>query len=243
MIISHAHRYIFLETPRTGSSAIHAELVQHYDGEPILHKHANYWELPKAIRDLGYFVFAGVRNPLDDAASLYQKLLSDHHDYTNPASIRINKRLRRLFRAVHRPGATFLTYLSAAYPHPHCSRISANKKYCNGFIRFENLQQDFASILRAVGLAKKRDIPVKNSTSGKRHYSEYYGFADEAQIARTFGPFMIEWNYAQPGDPLHDRAGLLDRAMYVLSKIALSCYYRVQSVPFKRPADISLSKT
>ena len=41
MIISHRHRYLFVEVPHTGSHSIAEQLIRHYDGEPILRKHAN----------------------------------------------------------------------------------------------------------------------------------------------------------------------------------------------------------
>ncbi|MBA3404443.1 MAG: hypothetical protein H0U13_07160, partial [Gemmatimonadaceae bacterium] len=68
MIISDRHRYLFVELPRTGSTAIHRELCAMYDGEPILQKHATYGDFLKIATDdqRRYFVFSTVRNPLDD---------------------------------------------------------------------------------------------------------------------------------------------------------------------------------
>src|SRR5262245_27774439 len=80
MVISHKHRYLFVEIPNTGSTAISAELRRHYDGEPVLHKHATYGEfLRLASRDQRtYFVFGTVRNPLDLAVTEYFKLKTNH---------------------------------------------------------------------------------------------------------------------------------------------------------------------
>src|SRR6056297_2645448 len=80
MIISQKYKYLFLETPRTGSTTISRELRQHYGGQPIMRKHTTYVEYEKFIRqgEKGYLIFAGVRNPLDDAVSRYFKLLHNH---------------------------------------------------------------------------------------------------------------------------------------------------------------------
>ena len=50
MIISHRHRFVFVELPRTGSSAVRRELRELYDGVPILHKHSTYDEFRRQAR-------------------------------------------------------------------------------------------------------------------------------------------------------------------------------------------------
>ena len=237
MIISHAHKYVFIETPRTASSAISAELRENYAGVKILHKHANYPDIPKSIRrELGdYVVFAGVRNPLDDAASLFQKLLTNHKGaYSDPTQWVenggwVNSRLRRLFRLVHSPRATFLGFLKHAFPQTYCSRICINKRHCDAFIRFENLQADFTSVLNFIGLPQKREIPQRNVTAGKKTYSEYFDESAETrlQIAKTFGPFMIEWGYIERGDPLFELVSRTDFLKYELIKSLMRPYLSI----------------
>jgi hypothetical protein len=91
LIISHQHRYLFVELPRTGSTAIRHELRELYDGTPILHKHSTYDEFRRqaSVAELQYFVFSTVRNPLDDAVSRYFKLKTDHNlRFSNRPNIR-----------------------------------------------------------------------------------------------------------------------------------------------------------
>ena len=75
MIISHRHRYLFVEFPHTASTAIRRELLAYYDGSPILHKHATYvdFETTASAMEMEYFAFSGIRNPLDVAVTLYHR--------------------------------------------------------------------------------------------------------------------------------------------------------------------------
>ena len=52
MVISHRHRYLFVELPRTGSTAIHRELIELYDGTAILQKHATYEDFLRGATEI-----------------------------------------------------------------------------------------------------------------------------------------------------------------------------------------------
>jgi hypothetical protein len=85
MIISHIHKYLFVELPRTGSTAISRELLQNYQGVKILRKHATYFDfLKRKARREKYFVFSGIRNPLDDAVSATSSKTDHRNQYTDP---------------------------------------------------------------------------------------------------------------------------------------------------------------
>ena len=75
MIISHQHKYLFVELPRTGTTAVSRELRLMYAGTRILRKHSSYQEFLRKASDeeKKYFVFTCIRNPLDDAVSHYFK--------------------------------------------------------------------------------------------------------------------------------------------------------------------------
>ena len=42
MIISDTYRYVFIQTPMTGSSAVAKRIGENYEGRAILSKHAVY---------------------------------------------------------------------------------------------------------------------------------------------------------------------------------------------------------
>ena len=87
MIIGREHRYVFVELPRTGCTAVGKELIASYGGERILTKHSTYSDFLRhaSTSERGYFAFSSIRNPLDDAVSHYMKISSDHHGrYSDP---------------------------------------------------------------------------------------------------------------------------------------------------------------
>jgi len=66
MIISHEHRYVYIEVPHTGTSSIRRVLIEHYGGEPFLRRHANYTEFrqvatsPAGVRLISHEQFTSV---------------------------------------------------------------------------------------------------------------------------------------------------------------------------------------
>src|SRR5918995_1035014 len=115
MIISHRHRYVCVEMPRTGSRAVADELEQFYDGHEILRKHATYSDfLRQATEDeRTYFSFSSVRNPLDVAVTRYAHLRANKDDrFTQPRQISLRNSLaskleRRIYRWIVDHDANF----------------------------------------------------------------------------------------------------------------------------------------
>ena len=79
-VLSAKQKYFFLANPHTGSTAIGRELCEDYDAKPILNTHATYFEFKKIASEKKkqYFIFSGVRNPLDEAFSIYSIYLENH---------------------------------------------------------------------------------------------------------------------------------------------------------------------
>jgi hypothetical protein len=207
MIISRKHRYLFVELPRTGSTAISRELREYYDGTPILQKHATYNDFLNIAspEEKKYFVFAGIRNPLGDAVSLYFKLESGHHRiWTDPAKVKRSRRLAdyvrsRMFRYVNETKADFPTYFKKFYKVPYNTWSDLSHRQFDFIIRFENLQEDFADALRLIGIEPKRPLPIANKTNKpEKDYLSYYT-PDIIPVAkRVFGPYMKQWGYTFP---------------------------------------------
>lgn len=66
MVISDKYKYLFVELPHTGSTAISRELCEYYDGTQILSKHIFYHQFLKTAtpKRKNYFVFSCIRKPL-----------------------------------------------------------------------------------------------------------------------------------------------------------------------------------
>jgi hypothetical protein len=209
MIISHRYKYLFIEVPHTGTTAISRELREHYDGSPILRKHAHYSEFLKVAtpEEQTYFAFAGIRNPLDEAVSLYFKYKTNHRGrFTRPrdtSARRVKANVTRAnvetFKFIQETNANFPAFFKKTYKLPYNNVSSLSYKYCDFIIRFENIQADFVKALQFIGIEPVRPLPHINKTGQKRRdFSLYYTPEIIDQAKRVFGPFMKKWGYTFP---------------------------------------------
>jgi len=205
MIISHEHRYVFVEIPLTASYAIRYELCDSYGGEPILHKHASYPEfLSGASADeKRYLAFATVRNPLDEAVSRFFKLKTDHESgFSDPAALeegRVDFVDVKRFRFIQDTAGDFETYFLHYHRRPFSSLIDLSGSHLDFVIRYEQLQQDFSAILAELDLDPVRAIPVVNKTGGRKaDWMAYYTPATVELAKLKFQPFMRRWGYEFP---------------------------------------------
>lgn len=207
MILGDAHRYLFVELPHTASSAIAAELCAHYGGRPVLHKHARYHQFlaQASPEERRYFVFSGIRNPLDETVSLYFRYKTDHQRrYSDPANWKRNGgsvsdyTLER-YRFVRDHRADFPTYLRHYFRKPYDNWSNLAHRRMGAVIRFERLQEGFAAVLERLGLEPVRPLPVVNRTAERRReFHEYYPPEVRPLAARVFGPFLLHWGYGLP---------------------------------------------
>jgi hypothetical protein len=213
MVISDRYRYLFVELPHTGSTAVSRELCEHYDGRKILHKHATYEEFLRVAtpEQRTYFVFSTVRNPLDEAVSVYHKFATDHrHRFSDPAKLAKRSWLARhrdlmKYRFARRDDVDFPAFVRRFYRWPYNSWSHLSHGRFDAVMRYETLADDFASVLRQVGLTPQRRLPVVNATGGRRRgFADYYTRELIPHAMAVFGPYMERWGYAAPdgwGEP------------------------------------------
>lgn len=241
MIVSHRHRYVFVELPRTGSWAIHHELREHYDGVPVLEKHTPYHRFLRGAteEERGYFVFAGIRNPLDEAVSLYFWEKNDRAGhYTDPSKLRrrgghVSKADLRRFRYLRERGADFATYFERFYRHWKIHRYPYDNYTCldhhrfDYVIRFERLQEDFSRVLDLLGIEPVRPLPVVNRTPGKEgDFRAFYPPEIRERAVRVFGPYMERWGYEFPPDWDVGRPPLWSRVAFRALRPVRRFYWR-----------------
>ncbi|CAN5295799.1 hypothetical protein BH24PSE2_BH24PSE2_12910 [soil metagenome] len=237
MVVSDKYRYVFVELPRTGSTAIGRELRRRYDGRNILYKHATYEEFLKAAspEQKRYFVFGGLRNPLDDAVSLYFKLATDHQQkfsaLRNASSFtRLTYQFRaRQFAFAQSDEGGFSRFFVRFYRYPYDNWSSLSHESFDSIVRFETLAEDFAHVLSCLGIEQSRPLPVGNKTGGRKlPYWKYYDGSAIARAKWVFGVYMKKWGYRFPAEwELDDyEPGAVNRLMHKGLNLFRNTYWR-----------------
>jgi hypothetical protein len=235
MIVSHKYKYVFVQLPHTGCSAVAKELCEFYDGKPILRKHSYYHQFLRSARteEKEYFTFSTIRNPLDEFISVFHKFKSNHEKYDDPRNSTKNggfvtSGMRRRFHHVQRTGdlvSYFLKY--SRLPYDNWSRL-AHRKF-DYVMRFEQLQQDFAEVLRRLRVEQIRPLPLFNPT--RQPEGDKLGlFPDEIRkrLHWVFSPFMEDWGYAFPSEWKVQGCPRSSRILFELSGVLKSIYWRRQ---------------
>ena len=219
MIISHKHKFVFIEVPKTGTSSIRNALkeklnikdIYEIENEKDLHTtdfmcglkfgYDNHITLSKILDrhpyTKDYFKFAFVRNPWDSQVSKY-------HYYKNGG---IYKRLigeqiaeqslseRELM--LHKKSIEHNLFdWSLIYENPmvQYNYLSVNKIIKTDFIgRFENIQEDFNKICDKI-LIDRITIPHRNK-SDHSHYSKYYDDESKQYVAEVCKQDILEFGY------------------------------------------------
>jgi hypothetical protein len=235
VIVSHKYRYLFVEFPYTASTAIHEELCRFYDGTPILWKHAKYHNFLSVAseEEKQYFVFSGIRNPLDAAVSTYLKLKTNHKGkYTDPERRRsrggfVTGRMLKRYRFVQN-SADFAAYFDKFFWIPYDNWSSLAHERFDFVMRFENLQDHFAEVLDWLDIQQARPLPLVNRTSDKG--DDFWSYYDTPEIRRhairVFGPFMRRWDYSFPSDWGDSSVPLLSELGFRVFGIVRRMYWR-----------------
>lgn len=235
MILSHRYRYVFVEVPRTGSTAVSAELRENYDGHSVLRKHASYRDFLKVASgpERDYFTFAAVRNPLDIAVTRYVRLKDDVEGlYQDPRKVEVRNSMsarmeRRIHAWVQRTNADFESFLRRWYLLPYDTWTTLDHQRMSAVLRFESLVSDFDATLRQLGITPVRELPVRNATPGKdRDWIGHYTPAAMRRAAWVFGPYMERWGYTFPDAWGTVRVPWWSRWLYRLAHIPRSIYWK-----------------
>jgi len=241
MIISHKHKYVFVELPQTASSAIAKELKASYDGHEILFKHALYstdFLKQASAEEKTFTVISGLRNPMDICVSNYFKFKTDHENRYSKPRLMQHGFLRKYFmrwwnvrqyKSIVGKGETFEAFFTRAYSVPYASWSIIEHKRMDFIIRFENLNDDFAQALRVIGVDKVRDIPVANKTAEKtKTFWEYYETEEAKRRAKyIFGPYLKRWNYDFPEEWNNIKVPWYAFVMYNILNVARIIFWKL----------------
>jgi hypothetical protein len=223
MIVSHRYGYLFVELPHTACTAISKELCDLYDGEPIFRKHAYYHTFLRVAtaEERSYFVFSSIRNPADEAVSIYFKYRTDHMSfYTNKKHLRrygghVTEADLKRFRFISETNAEFPAYFKRFYQLPYDNWSSLAHHKFDYVIRFERVQEGFSRILELLGVEQKRAIPAANVTAKpERDFWAYYSLEIREHAKWIFGPFMKKWGYEFPTEWGNDPVPLSSQVLF-----------------------------
>ena len=207
MIISHKYKFLFIGLPFSASSAISKELYLQYNGESFLRKHSLYYEFKSRAKkkEKKYFVFAVLRNPMEIAVTIYEKMKANAKgNFTNPNLFsenggHITKKHREEFNFIHNEKATFQQYFKKFFTKPYDNLASLTVDFCDHVIRYESISEDYLRVLKEIGVENPRPLPIANKTEGKKkEYSSYYTDEIKEKAIFIFGPFLEKYNYSFP---------------------------------------------
>ena len=202
MIISHSLKYVFVQIPHTASSALEAELCEHYEGQRVLHKHSTIFEFDSLATEeqKQYTVFATVRNPLDVAYTRFCRLRAmDRLPFDGTkgqgAKGRSWKRKQTRWNAIHEENLEYEAYFRRFLRTPFNSMAAALDSGRMTLMRYENLQQDFESVMRGLGVQDVKTIRNRNVTASKdADIHEVYAPLQD-RVRAIMGPAMNHLGY------------------------------------------------
>ena len=235
MIISHKYKFLFIGLPFSASSAISKELHLKYEGKSILRKHSLYYEFEKVANksEMNYFTFSVLRNPMDIAITVYEKMRANSKgNFTNPEFFsenggHITIKHRKMFNFIHKNKATFQQYFIRFFNTPYDSLASITIDNCNYVIRYEKIQTDYINALKKAGIPNPRPLPVANKTVGKRkEVLEYYTDDIREKAIFVFGPFLEKYNYSFPESWGSTRVSALSTIQFKLLAILRKIYHK-----------------
>ena len=204
MIISHKYKFVFIGLPFSASSAISKELNLEYEGEPYLRKHSLFHEFEKVAtkEERNYFVFAVLRNPMEIAVTVYEKMRANAKgNFTNPKLFKengghITKHHRERFNFIQDKNASFQEYFTKFFKKPYDNFSSLTLDGCDCIIRYENITSDYLLALEKAGIESPKPLPVANKTAGKKNdLSLYYTDEIKEQAIYVFAPFFEKYGY------------------------------------------------
>lgn len=194
MIISHKYKYVFIQLDKTASTAIAKELMENYDGHPILWKHARYEDfmLVATPEEKKYFKFSGVRNPLDVNVSYY-------HVFTDDIGL-LGKPNKDKYEYIKKHNATFSDYFKKYVSNKiYCEWKMASFKKLDYVYKYENVQEEFSKILKMLKVEQIRPLPIFNETQSKnKNFESYYTKDIQGMTQIVFCDFMKKWGYSFP---------------------------------------------
>jgi hypothetical protein len=209
VIVSHEHRFVYVQVPQTGSSAIGTWMVEHLGGVRVLRKHTT---LPQARRLLGksidgYLVIASVRDSLDQFVSSYFKTLNRPATGTGSGGwfgLRATSTSRVEWAQSGDPSLD--SYIDRFVRRPHGPVYTLSLRAADLVLRYEEIGAASQYVTAALGVGELPPVPQVNSTDRARSdLSELASPGRYERVVRYHRPFRHEWGYTEEVPSRFDR--------------------------------------
>jgi hypothetical protein len=240
VIVSHEHRFVYVQVPQTGSSAIGSWMIDHLDGVSVLRKHTT---LPQARRLLGssidgYLVIASVRDSLDQFVSSYFKTLNRPPTGNGSGGwfgLRATSTARVRWAQSGNP--TLDSYIDQFVRRPHAPVYTVSLRAADLVLRYEEIESASQYLAAALGTGELPPVPHLNPTDRKRSdLAELASPERFDRVVRFHRPYRHEWGYTD------DAPGRFDRFRYeLLVRMKEVERRRVDSLLEKRVAEKAAS--
>lgn len=236
MIISHKYKYVYVQLPKTASTAIETELLEYYDGERILLKHDMLHKFLRqaSAEEKKYTFFTSIRNPMDITASHYFNLLQDNRiTKRTPQKHSIFRKIWGSYRTKTRfdflrdNGTDFKPYFLKFYKQPYANWSIVDRTKFDHVIRYESMQEDFSALLDKLGIEQVRPIAMANKTKNRNtRVEELFTDPEVRERARkVYGPYFQVFGYQFPSDwPASNEKG--NMGLYRFLNVFRSFYWK-----------------
>jgi len=200
MIISHEKKFIYIATPKTGTTSIHHHLKKYnsircngnFKSKYFLHANTEtaFGILTEAyLNPKDYFIFSCTRNPWERCVSEYFFICK-----------RFQEPKRKLLRKYYNQNLPsfeqwIIEYNANSYfpAHDSCQVDVIQPHLTSTTMRFENLQEDFNIICDKIGIPRQK-LPHRNKINHK-HYTEYYDEETKEIVAEKYAKDIEYFGY------------------------------------------------
>ena len=190
-MISHTHKFVFTECPKTASSSI----ITAFESLNIYRssEYQTHSVLPLRFIDTSeYFTFRFTRNPWDKMVSLY---FFYRHGRVAKRIANGTQKSRQAIKdhkaACKQP---IMQWIRNKIKHRKANRWAFDNPANYNFVgRFENLQEDFDVICDKIGISRQ-ELSHENKTKHK-YYSEYYDDETRQIVAEKYAKDIEYFGY------------------------------------------------
>lgn len=216
MLLSHRYNFLFVHIAKTGGTSVRAALaplrwrdpmyypawichrLSHLTGHRIaakLPRHARIVAaqemLPNEYFD-GLFKFALVRNPWDLQVSSWHHLRRER-----PHLVEGLKDFEAFLRYKLDPERSYQYHIDTSIQLQRDYLVDLHGNLLTDFVgRYENLEQDFATICERIGIPERPLPHRRKATDRKADWRSYYSDGTAELVARSFAPDIETFGYS-----------------------------------------------